>query len=148
MFRSGFRLGTPAFVAGLIMILLLLSAPVWARTPSYTDPEALLGWLKLQGIGVTLVLTILWKYLPGVKDLSNKLIPWLALAGWVVAQIAGVPQVQAAVEGVAVVKPSFAKVTAIAVVNSAIAKALWDGWLKPSLGSWLDRVLKRSPQTP
>ena len=148
MFRSRFRPGMPALVAGLAVILLLLGAPVWAQAPSLSDPESILSWLKLQAIGVTLVLTILWKYLPVVKDWSNKLIPWLALVGWVVAQLAGVPQVHAAELGPVLAKPSFAKAAAIAIVNSTFAKVLWDGWLKPSIGSWLDKKLLRAPQTP
>lgn len=148
MNRSRFRLGTPATVAGLVTILLLLSAPVWAQTPSWQDPQGILEWLKLQAMGVTFVVSLVWKYLPVVKDFSNRLIPWLALATYLVVQLAGPAAVQAGELGPVLAKPSFAHAAAIAVVNSAIGKALWDGWLKPSLGSWFDRVLMRVPQTP
>jgi hypothetical protein len=74
-------------------------------------------------------------------------LPWLTLAGWVVAQTAGVGVANAA-PGDVVVAQSLLHKFAIGVFNSAVSKALWDGWLKPTLGSWLDRELRRAPQTP
>jgi hypothetical protein len=128
-------------------LLFFIGWPAWAQTPSLTDPEGILAWLKLQGIGVSFVLTLLWKYVPILKELSNRALPWLVLGGWVVAQTAGVQVVQAAT-GDAASATSFLHKIGVAIFNSAISKALWDGWLKPTVGGWLDSHLTRRPQTP
>ncbi len=131
------------------IIALLGVQPAFAQSPSLTDPVSMLAWLKLQAIGVSFALTLIWKYVPAVKDLTNKAIPWLSLVGFVVYQLAGQGVAQAATDpGVVAVHRSIFGAIVIGALNSGIAKVAWDGWLKPTLGDWLDRQTGRIPQTP
>ncbi|HXJ49420.1 MAG TPA: hypothetical protein VNF91_09660 [Candidatus Acidoferrum sp.] len=135
-------------LAALAVIALLTVPPAFAQTPSLTDPTATLAWLKLQAIGVSLVITLIWKYAPMVKDISNKAIPWLSLVGFVIYHLAGQDVASAADATTVAVHRSIFTAIALGALNSGVAKIAWDGWLKPTLGDWLDRQLGRVPQTP
>ena len=137
-------------VLAFTFILLMLTSSAWAEAVNFQDPTSILAWLKLQGIGASIILTIIWKYVPGLRNLSNRVfLPWLSLVMFVVMQLAGVqPAIADAGSAVAVAKPSTVQAIAIGVVNSQVTKVLWDGWLKPTIGSLFDRWFRRKEQTP
>ena len=130
------------------LALSLFAAVAQAAMPDLRDPNSIVSWLKLQTMALGWIVTLVWKHAPVVKDYSNRAAAWLALLLFIATTFGtGVGTAQAAT-GAGGGALSTSVRWAVVIANSAISKVLWDGWLKPTVGDWLDRQLGREPQTP
>ena len=135
--------------ATLAVLVLMLAPPALAQAPDLHTPAGILAWLKLQAMLVGVGVTIAWKYIPGLKDLSNRVfLPWLQLLVFIAAVFGGHDVASAAGPGTVVAHSVFWAKFAIVFINMAVSKTLWDGLLKPTLGAALDAITGRTPQTP
>lgn len=140
----------PALLGLATIVLLLVSPPAFAQAPDLHDPGSITSWIKLQAMLVGLVLTVVWKYAPGLKEQSNRVIlPWLQLVVFIVAIFGGKDIASAAVNPVAAAAHvTFWAKFGLVLLNKAVSKNIWDGLLKPTLGDALDYITNRQPQTP
>lgn len=150
-FRRSFAKMVPILSLAVFASLVLLTVPpALAQAPDIHDPASITSWIKLNALIAGLVLTVVWKYVPGLKDLSNRVfLPWLQLLVSVAAIFGGHDIATAAVNpAAAAASISFWAKFAAVILNFTASKNLWDGLFKPTLGTALDAITGRTPQTP
>lgn len=134
------------FLIAVVFMLFPLGA--FAAGPDLKDPGSILSWLRLQTMVVTWIVTLIWKTAPVVKNWSNKAAGWIALLVFIVDQLAGNSGVAFAAAAAAPPNLHWTAKISLALLNFGIAKPVWDGLVKPTLGTFVDKWLGRVPQTP